>query len=334
MYDGIIKPYKESIITHMMIALFIISGLVLLFLGGDVLVNGAVNIAKHFGMSELLIGIVLVGFGTSTPELITSILATFEGQPGIAVGNIVGSNTANIMLILGVAALIYPIACDKKAFARDGGFMVLASLLLLGACYYGAMNIWSGLIFVCLIGGYIAYCVVTEMQAVKAGQHEMMEEPTPLDKIELVKNSGQFVIGLLMTFAGAHLLVNGSIDLARIFGISETIIGLTIVAIGTSMPELVASGMAALKKNTDIAYGNIIGSNIYNILGVLGITAILKPFVIPSQIVEFDIWVMLGATALLLAFSAWGWSLSRWKGVVFLGGYGLYTLVLYTMATA
>lgn len=115
------------------------------FLGGDVLVDGAVNIAKHFGMSELLIGIVLVGFGTSTPELMTSILATFEGQPGIAVGNIVGSNIANIFLILGVAALIYPIACDKKSFKRDGGFMALASLLLLGACFYGAMNIWIGL---------------------------------------------------------------------------------------------------------------------------------------------------------------------------------------------
>lgn len=318
----------------MMIALFIICGLVLLFLGGDVLVDGAVNIAKHFGMSELLIGIVLVGFGTSTPELMTSILATFEGQPGIAVGNIVGSNIANIFLILGVAALIYPIACDKKSFKRDGGFMALASLLLLGACFYGAMNIWIGLLFVTLIGGYIGYSVVTEMRAVKAGQHAMMEEPTPLDKKELAKNSGQFVIGLLMTFAGAHLLVDGSIDLARIFGISETIIGLTIVAIGTSMPELVASAMAALRKNTGIAYGNIIGSNIYNILGVLGITAILKPFVIPAQIIEFDIWVMLGATALLLAFSAWGWSLSRWKGAVFLGGYGLYSFVLYTMAIA
>ena len=162
--------------------------------------------------------------------------------------------------------------------------------------------------------------------------HEMMEEPSPLDKKELIKNSGQFVIGLLMTFAGAHFLVNGSIDLARIFGISETIIGLTIVAIGTSMPELVASAMAAFKKNTAIAFGNIIGSNIYNILGVLGITAVLKSFVIPSQIIEFDIWIMLGATTMLMAFAAWGWSLSRWKGAIFLGFYGLYSFVLYTMA--
>ena len=134
-----------------------------------------------------------------------------------------------------------------------------------------------------------------------------------------------------MTFIGAHLLVTGAIDLARVAGISETIIGLTIVAIGTSMPELVASAMAAMKKNTGIAFGNIIGSNIYNILGVLGITAIMQPFVIPAQIISFDIWVMLGATALLFVFAATGWRISRWKGAVFLAGYGLYSLMLYMM---
>ncbi|MAE50720.1 MAG: sodium:calcium antiporter [Micavibrio sp.] len=315
----------------MLITLFIISGLVLLFLGGDILVGGAVNIAKHFGMSELLIGIVLVGFGTSTPELITSVLATFEDQPGIAVGNIVGSNIANICLILGVSALIYPIACDKKTLLRDGGFMGAASLLLLAACFTGSMTIWSGLLFIALIGGYIGYCIVTEMRAVKAGEHGLLEEESPINRAEFIKHSGQFAIGLAMTFIGAHLLVTGAIDLARVAGISETIIGLTIVAIGTSMPELVASAMAAMKKNTGIAFGNIIGSNIYNILGVLGITAIMQPFVIPAQIISFDIWVMLGATALLFVFAATGWRISRWKGAVFLAGYGLYSLMLYMM---
>ena len=316
----------------MLIALFIVSGLLLLFFGGDILVNGAVNIAKHFGWSELLIGIVLVGFGTSTPELMTSILATFDGQPGIALGNIVGSNTANILLILGVSSLIYPIACDKKTFFRDGGFMVGAALLCLGVCLYGSMNFMAGLFCVIGLGCYIGYCIATEIRAVKAHDHKVMEEDEPLEKTGLLKDIGLFVVGLIMTFIGARLLVDGAIDVARIFNVSETIIGLTIVAIGTSLPELVASGMAALKKNTDIAFGNIIGSNIYNILGVLGVTAILHPFNVPEQIMNFDIWVMITATALLMGFAAQGWTLSRWKGAVFLGAYIVYTLALIRTA--
>ena len=316
----------------MMIALFIISGLVLLFFGGEALVSGAVKIAKHFGMSELLIGITLVGFGTSTPELMTSVLAVFKEQPGISVGNVIGSNTANILLILGVAALIYPIACDKKTFMRDGGAVVLASLLCLGVCFVGFMNAITGILFIAVLLGYIAYCVISEMKAVKAGQHEVMEEDEPMTRGNLALHFGQFIFGLLLTFAGAHLLVNGSIDLARLFGISETIIGLTIVAIGTSMPELVASAMAAWRRNTDIAFGNIIGSNIYNIVGILGVTAILHPFAVPEQIIRFDIWVMLGATALLMLFAAHKWQISRAKGAVFLVSYALYTLALIYMA--
>lgn len=316
----------------MIITLFIIGGLLLLFFGGDMLVSGAVKIAKHFGMSELLIGITLVGFGTSTPELMTSILAAFDGLPGIAVGNVVGSNIANICLILGVAALIFPLACDKKTWARDGGFMVAASLLFLGACFYGFINLWLGIIFLATLFAYISYCVATELRAVKLGKVEAVEEEEPLTKKNLLKDVALFIGGLLLTFAGAHLLVNGSVDLARLFGVSETIIGLTIVAIGTSMPELVASAMAAYKKNTDIAYGNIIGSNIYNILGIMGVTAILQPFAIPAQIIEFDIWVMLGATALLMAFSAHRWLIHRWKGAVFLSAYICYTAYLVYIA--
>lgn len=320
----------------MMIAVFIIAGLLLLFYGGDILVDGAVRIAKRLGMSEMLIGITLVGFGTSTPELITSILATFEDKPGIAVGNVVGSNTANIFLILGVAALIYPIACEKKTYMRDGGFMVLAALMALGVCMAAYMNFLFGVLFVLALVAYIAYCVKTEYAA---GQAEALANNDgvalgPVSKRELAKDSGRFIFGLLLTFAGARLLVDGSIDLARLFGISETIIGLTIVAVGTSMPELVASAIAAFKRNTGIAFGNIIGSNIYNIFGVLGITAIMMPFAVPQQIIDFDIWVMLGATALLMGFAAWGWTINRWKGAVFLGCYVAYTLALIQMASS
>lgn len=309
---------RHSVVT---IAL-IIGGLVVLFFGGDMLVNGAIRIAKHFGMSELLIGITLVGFGTSTPELMTTILAALDGYPGIAVGNVVGSNIANILLILGITSLVYPLVCDKKTFMRDGSFMVIASLLLLAVCFYGSISLWTGIIFLAALFGYIGYCISTEIKNVSK------EDKPVIEKGIIAKDFGLFIVGLCLTFAGAHLLVKGSVDLAKMYGISDTIIGLTIVAIGTSMPELVASVMAAIKKKTDIAYGNIIGSNIYNILGIMGLTAIINPFEIPAQIMGFDIWVMIAATALLMVFSAHKWKITRWKGAVFLGGYITYTLAL------
>lgn len=317
--------------VYFMTFLFILAGLVLLFFGGELLVRGAVDLAERFGVSTLLIGLVLVGFGTSTPELLTSVLAVYKDQPGIAVGNVIGSNTANILLILGVAALIYPLACDKGAFRRDGLFMVLATLAAVVLCLIGSMDRIVGVVFVLFLAAYIGASIIMEKQA----RNEALEEKTPEAKIEgktFMKDLGIFGFGLVLLFIGAHFLVDGAIELARGLGVSETIIGLTIVAVGTSLPELVASGMAALKKQSDIAYGNIIGSNIYNILGILGLTGILHPFEVPAQIAQFDIWVMAGATALLMGFSAWGWQISRWKGGVFLALYVVYTAWLVMAA--
>ncbi len=316
-----------GVAVYFMTFLLILAGLVLLFFGGELLVRGAVDIAERLGVSTLLIGLILVGFGTSTPELLTSVLAVYKDQPGIAVGNVIGSNTANILLILGIAAIIYPLACDKKAFARDGLFMVLATLAAVVLCLIGSMDRIVGIVFVLFLAAYIGVSIFMEKRAQNAALNE--NKPVqPLDSKTLIKDVGTFGVGLVLLFAGAHFLVNGAIDLARGFGISETIIGLTIVAVGTSLPELVASGMAALKKQSDIAYGNIIGSNIYNILGILGLTGILHPFDVPAQIAHFDIWVMAGATALLMGFSAWGWKISRWKGAVFLGLYVVYIVYL------
>ena len=301
----------------------------LLFFGGEFLVRGAVDVAKKLGVSSLLIGLVLVGFGTSTPELMTSILAVINENPGIAVGNVVGSNTANILLILGVSALIYPLVCNKEAFMRDGSFMVLATLAVVGLCAFGNVSRVAGAVLILMLALYLVFCVVMEKrrQATKE-----QEERAAISVQVLIKDIGIFVGGLLMIFVGAHFLVTGAVDIARDFNVSETIIGLTIVAVGTSLPELVASGMAALKKQSDIAYGNIIGSNIYNLLGILGVTGVLYPFEIPAQIAQFDIWIMLGATLLLMVFSAWGWIISRWKGAVFLALYVAYTGYLVVIA--
>ncbi len=319
----------------MIITFSIVGGLILLFFGGESLVNGAVNIARKLNISPLLIGLILVGFGTSTPELITSVLAALEGRPGIAIGNVIGSNIANILLILGMTALVLPLACDKGAFKKDGVFMVLATVVMVIVVLTGHFTRASGILFLLVLAGYIGISIWLETRGkTKTSQIEKIElEPDeegvstvtiPGFKESFPYASAQFIVGLILTFFGAKFLVSGSVDLAQNFGISDTIIGLTIVAIGTSLPELVASLMAALKKQGDMAYGNIIGSNIYNTLGILGITATIKPFDVPPEVISLDIWVMSAAVIALMFVSATSWKIVRWEGAVFLSAYVAY----------
>jgi cation:H+ antiporter len=309
-------------------------GLVLLLAGGELLVRGAVSAAKALGVSPLLIGLTLVGFGTSTPELVTSLTAALSGSPGIAVGNVVGSNTANILFILGLAALIYPLAIDPKGFARDAIMLVASALACLAVVLYGRMSAIVGIAFIVSLIVYVIYVYLQEKRvpdaAAVVAEHRC-EDARPGSSniaVSLVMAIG----GIGFTIWGAGYLVNGSIALAKGLGISDTIIGLTIVAVGTSMPELVTSVMAALRKHSDVAYGNIIGSNIYNVLFILGATSVIKPITIPEQIARFDIWVMLVATALLVIFARTGIKLQRWEGAVFVAVYAGYTTYLISIA--
>lgn len=329
----------------MTIALSIIGGLILLFFGGESLVNGAVNIARKFKISPLLIGLILVGFGTSTPELITSILAALEDKPGIALGNVIGSNIANIFLILGATAVILPLACDKKAFMKDGIFMVLSTVVMVIIVLSGNFSRESGFIFLAVLASYIGISIWlekrggTDTSEIENAELDPEEEGVSTVTIPGFKESlpyalAQFIVGLVLTFLGAKFLVSGSVELATNFGISDTIIGLTIVAIGTSLPELVASLMAALKKQGDMAYGNIIGSNIYNTLGILGVTATIHPFAVPQEVIHLDIWVMSAAVAALMFVSATSWKIVRWEGAVFLGAYVWYMAYLTMKAVA
>jgi cation:H+ antiporter len=312
-----------------MLLVFILIGLVLLVAGGELLVRGAVRLAEKFSISPLLIGLTLVGFGTSTPELVTSLQAAFAGSPGIAIGNVVGSNIANILFILGAAALIFPIAVAKDSFKRDGLVLAVATLFCLGAVLMGQLTRWMGAIFLISLAAYIWFAFQQDRKATHAGAaaNDTVAPPRPA--------AGAITIDLLivaaglgMTMLGARFLVNGAIDLARIFSISETIIGLTIVAVGTSLPELITSGMASLRKQGDIAFGNIVGSNIYNLLGILGITSIIQPIEVPAEIAGFDIWVMLGVTALLIMQLRSGWRLSRIEGALLVALYVGYTVLL------
>jgi cation:H+ antiporter len=309
-------------------------GLVLLTLGGDTLVRGASTAAKSLGVSPLLIGLTLVGFGTSTPELVTSLTAAMAGSPGIAVGNVVGSNSANILLILGVAALITPIVVDRAAFRRDGWMLVIASAVCAGAVLAGRIGFFWGLVMVALLIAYlvVAYLGERSVQDAERAKYEHISEDAPDTKGGLWVGLGLAVVGIALTIGGARLLVDAAVVIARDLGVSDTVIGLTVVAVGTSLPELVTSVVAAARKHADVALGNVVGSNIYNVLGILGITAMVSPLDVPPEIARLDLWVMLGATALLVLFVRTGMKIVRWEAAALLLVYGGYIAWLATSA--
>ncbi|MFW5654289.1 MAG: calcium/sodium antiporter [Roseicyclus sp.] len=319
----------------------LLGGLVLLIAGGELLVRGAVNAATHLGVSPLVIGLTLVGFGTSTPELVTSLQAALSGAPGIAYGNIVGSNIANILLIGGIAALLFPIAVTSASLRRDGAIMLAVAVAFTCLGLFVAPGRISGAVFVAALAGYIWLAFRQESAGAAAGHGAVYDKSAALVETDPLltlpaKPRGPLVIailtalgGLVLVIFGGRFLVEGAVAMARGFGISEAVIGLTIVAVGTSMPELVTSVVAGLRRQSDVAFGNIIGSNIYNILGIGGATALAAPGPVPQTILAFDAPVMIGVSVLLLVFAASGRLIARWEGAVLLAGYGLYLFLLW-----
>ncbi len=294
-------------------------GLIALVAGGEALVRGAVALALRFGVSPMLIGLTLVGFGTSTPELVTSIQAAFADAPGIAVGNVVGSNTANILLIVGIAALLSPIMVSRPGFARNMGVLGLASAACLLAVMAGTLSALAGGLLLAGLALYLGLMVIQERQGAGSAS-----EGIPAVQMGLPLAALMLLGGIAVTILGAKLLVTGAVAIAAALGMSEAVIGLTIVAVGTSMPELVTTVIAARKGESDVALGNIVGSNIFNVLGILGITAVLHPLEVPPEIATFDIWVMLAATVALILFARTGWRIGRREGAVLLGSYTVY----------
>ncbi len=319
----------------------LIGGLVLLIGGGELLVRGAVQVATNFGVSPLVIGLTLVGFGTSTPELVTSVQAALTGAAGIAYGNIVGSNIANILLILGVAALLSPIVIGSAALKRDGVVMVVVAISFAAVAALMPLGRTVGIVFVAALGIYIYLAFRQEKAAAPAGHGAVYEKSMALQEADtalapqassqksLLVSGLLALAGLALVVVGGKFLVDGAVSLARGFGISETVIGLTIVAVGTSMPELVTSVVAGIKRQGDVAFGNIVGSNIYNILGIGGVTALMAPGNVPMEIVSFDNPVMIGVSFVMIAFAWTGLRLSRWEGGVLLLGYVGYVYVIW-----
>jgi cation:H+ antiporter len=307
----------------------IVGGLILLFFGGDGLVKGAVSLARNFGLSKFLVSAVVVGFGTSMPEMTVSVSAALTGAPDIAIGNVVGSNIANVLLIVGIAAILCPIMVAGAAVKRETLVMLAASLLLCCLSLIGTISAVAGLVMFTALLGYITWSYSLDRKA----SAETAQSPEDNDETELplspVKASAYALGGLVLLIGGAYILVEGAVSIARDFGISETVIGLTIVAVGTGLPELATAFVAAYRKHSDVIVGNIVGSNLFNILAILGVTAMISPIPIGEQIARHDVWLMLGVSVFLAVYLLRGRTIGRLSGIAMLLAYCGYTASLY-----
>lgn len=316
----------------MMNFLFLVLGVGLLTVGGEALIRGALSTARRLDVSPLLSGLVIVGFGTSAPELVVSVDAALNQRPDIAIGNVVGSNIGNILLILGICALITPLAVKPLALRRDAITVVAASILFLVLVGGSALGPADAVIFLMALLAYLVWGYWSESfhAAPSAELHKAeAEELTTLPK-SVAWIVATVIIGLLLLISGSQVLLMGAVGIAEHFGVSEAVIGLTLVAVGTSLPELSISVIAALRRHADVAVGNILGSNIFNLLGILGVSALLQPLPVHARILQFDQWVMLGSSLLLLLFLYTGRRLSRLEGGVLLAGYGVYIGLSFT----
>ncbi len=309
-----------------MIVLMLVLGLALLGIGGELLVRGAVGAARTLGVSPLVVGLTIVGFGTSTPELVTSLIAAFEDAPGIAVGNVVGSNISNLLLILGTGALIAPLAIARNALRREGIALAGSTVVCTGVVLYGALDAVTGAAMLALLVVYVVWAYHSERNdtATRRTVHQQVADVAAPRERTLAKSLVLTVVGIGLTMLGANWLVESAIDVSRRLGVSETVIGLSVVAVGTSLPELVTTIVAAVRGHAEVALGNIIGSNVYNVLGILGATALLHPIAVPAEIIHIDIWVLVAATSLITLFLVSGAKLGRAEGGILLGGYAIY----------
>jgi len=312
--------------TELEIVLYLAGGLILLFVGAEGLIRGSSNLAIKMGITPLVVGLTVVAFGTSTPELVVSLKAALIGNSSISLGNVVGSNIANIALILGVAALIRPLDVHAKVIMREIPIMIGISVLLLLLLIDGELGFFDGLVFVF---GIVIYTVVNVMMARKEKNSEVDTEFKEGLKSKLGIPVSIFLMfaGLVLLIFGANLFVQSAVAIAKMFNISDAIIGLTIVAVGTSLPELITSIVAAYKKESDIAIGNVVGSNIFNILGILGITALIIP-ISSVGISYIDLVVMVFTAIILFPLSRSGFSISRFEGAILLIGYFGYVYYL------
>lgn len=297
----------------------VLIGFVVLIGGAEILVRGAVSLASRLGISPMVIGMTVVAVGTSAPELVVSVNAALEGATGLAVGNVIGSNIANVLLVLGVACILSPIIDRPAALKRDGAFFLFGTLLFVGLCLRGTLDATAGIL---LLIGFVSFIGVSYWRESSDPDQLSTDHVQEVEDLQgWPGTTGGIVLaivgGLAGLAVGSEFLVQGGSEIARSFGVSEEVIGLTLFALGTSLPELAASVIAALKGHADVGIGNVVGSNLFNVLGVAGVAALTADLPVHRQILDFDLWVMLGSSILLLPVLVFGWRIGRLTGLVF-----------------
>ncbi|WND01633.1 calcium/sodium antiporter [Temperatibacter marinus] len=301
-----------------------IAGLVVLIIAGDILVRGGVSLARRYDISPMVIGLTIIAFGTSAPELMVGIDAVLNDAAGLALGNVVGSNIANVLLVIGVPALIAPIACNAPRLGRNYFIMAAVTLIFIMMAQTGNFKWPQGMILLALLATFLYYSATRSKQC-----SESIDPLTEIDGLEdepdsVTKASFFTIIGLIGLAFGADLLVTGSVSIARELDVSEEVIGLTMVAIGTSLPELVTSVTAALRGHSDVAVGNVIGSNIFNLLAIIGVSSLFGEIPVSNNAKQVDLWVMLASVIALAPFIALKTKVKKTAGIMMLFGYTAY----------
>lgn len=316
-----------------MMYLYALGGFVLLFGGGELLVRGAVAVSRRFGLSPLLIGMTVVAGCTSAPELVVSLDAALAGNSDIALGNVIGSNLFNIAGVLGLAALITPILVKPAELKRDTSVMMAAGVALTGAMMLGSLSRVIGVLFSLAIVAYVVLSYRSELKAQASASAELhLHEAEELEAPQSAWVGGAFLAGGLGALVvGSRFLIIGATGIAEAFGVPQAIIGLTLVAVGTSLPELATSVVAAVRGHSDVAVGNAVGSNIFNMLAILGLTSLVRPISVAERMMQIDIWVMMAAFVALALLLVWRGRIGRLAGVAFLGSYTAYSITLFAL---
>ena len=306
----------------------VVGGLAILLIGGEALLRGATALARRLGLSTLVIGLTVVAFGTSAPELVVSVTSVAQGNPGLATGSVVGSNIANILLILGIGALMRPIACALRSVFRDGVALLAATALFTGFAFTGAFEPGHGAALLAALVAFILWSFMGERRVVAAAANPsgvaLAPSPPELPAMRTTSAVALVAVGCGALFLGATWLIDGAVAIARAFAVSETTIGLTLIAVGTSLPELAAAVIASLRRDGDLLLGNVIGSNVFNCLAVMGAAALAGPVPVDAALLRLDIWIMAAATLLLIPVMATGWRISRAEGAVLLVLYAAF----------
>lgn len=308
----------------------LLGGVVYLVIGGDLLVRGALGMSRRASISPLIVGLTVVALGTSAPELVISLHSALSGFSGLSIGNVVGSNISNVLVVLGAPALIHPARPDRSA-SRQAAFMVAVSGLFLGLCALGPLGLGHGAL---LVGLLVAGMALTARGEIRMPGLDLSEAEEELQRVLGMPHTGPAILLFLASGSaalgvGAHLTVEGSVALGARLGVSDAVMGATVVALGTSLPELSTTVIAAAHRSADVAFGNVVGSNVLNILGIMGLTALVVDVPVPAALLRFDLWVMLGATISLWWIISQGVAIGRALGSLFLVAYASYLALLF-----